>query len=434
MTYEQALNYLDSLNKFGIQLGLARIRKLLTLMGQPQQSFKSVHVTGTNGKGSTTAMLASILKAGGIKTAMYTSPHLCDYTERFQINGLPVSREVFADCVAHTKQYVQQMIQDGWEHPTQFEVLTAAAFYCFAWAKVEYAVIEVGLGGLLDSTNVIMPELAIITNVSLEHTDRCGSTIEEIAKHKAGIIKTGIPVVTAVDQEALPVIESAAKDRQAIVYLLGRDFSVDNLGINHFRQQLQFCTNQGSNSVITTVNLIGHHQVTNSALAIMAAYLLAKQEYRINWRSIANGLTEVSWPARFEILNQQPAVIIDGAHNPAGAKVLRHTLNAVFSHQPIIFVLGILQDKDISGIIRELITQVDTVMVVAPISDRAARPEKIAREIKAKSAQAYASIEDGIAAALQEAGASGIICVAGSLYLAGEARRILLENFNFNSY
>ena len=211
MNYEESLAYLDELNVFGMNFGLARIEKLLYLLGEPQKAYKTIHVTGTNGKGSVTAMLASGLQAAGIRTGMYISPHLSSYTERMVIDGRQVSEAQFADALSVVRDICEFMAGEGDEHPTQFEVITAAAFLLFQKEKVEYAVIEVGLGGLLDSTNVIVPEVSVITNVTFEHADKCGGTLEGIAHHKAGIMKPGVPVVTGAEGKALEIIREEAR-------------------------------------------------------------------------------------------------------------------------------------------------------------------------------------------------------------------------------
>ncbi|HWR07067.1 folylpolyglutamate synthase/dihydrofolate synthase family protein [Sporomusa sp.] len=426
MTYEQSLAYLENLSKFGINLGMSRIERLLELMQQPQRRFKSIHVTGTNGKGSTTAMLSAILTASGIKTGMYTSPHLVDYPERMIVNGQEITKDEFAQAIDYTSQFVEQMLAAGFEQPTEFEVITAAAFYYFAAVGVEYAVIEVGLGGLLDSTNVIVPEIAAITNVTLEHTDRCGSTIAEIAYHKAGIIKEGVPVVTAAKGEALDFIKRTAAEKNALVYSKDENFSSEFKGFNNGKQQVAFDAGV-LGQFETDLNLIGCHQLENSAIAVTTALILGKNDNRITIKAIQQALTTVRWPGRFEIIAGEPVIVIDGAHNPDGARVLRQNLDQVFPGREITFALGILRDKDVSGIIRELIRPIDTVVTVQPLSYRAATPEEIAREIEAHHVEAASAIDSGIDRAKELAGPNGVVCVAGSLYLIGEARQIILN-------
>lgn len=427
MNYEQALDYLASLNTFGINLGLSRINKLLDLMQHPERRFKSIHVTGTNGKGSTTAMLSAIFKASGIKAGMYTSPHLSEYTERIVVDSNEISKNEFAQALLHTKAFVEQMANEGFEHPTEFEVLTAAAFYYFAAAGVEYAVIEVGLGGLLDSTNVIMPELAVITNVTLDHTDKCGTTIGEIARHKAGIIKEGIPVVTGAKGEALAVIRETCGQKQAPLYVLGQDFDGKLQRIKERTQLVEVCVANNKQVFNLVSGLLGFHQVENSALAVMVMAVLMEKDSRITAESIKCGAGAARWPARFEIFPGQPVVILDGAHNPAGAKVLRENLARFFPDKEFVFVLGILRDKDADGILSVLISPEDQVVAVRPVSDRALEPEELALKIKAKHVVAVPDIRDGIAKARQLAKNNGVVCIAGSLYLAGAARQIIVS-------
>ncbi|BBB89772.1 MAG TPA: folylpolyglutamate synthase/dihydrofolate synthase family protein [Methylomusa anaerophila] len=426
MTYEETMDYLVSLTKFGISLGMERISRLVELMQHPERRFKSIHVTGSNGKGSTTAMLAAIMTASGIKTGMYTSPHLDDYPERMIVNGKQIAREEFAQAINYTRKFVEQMLTEGYEHPTEFEILTAAAFYYFAAVGVEYVVVEVGLGGLLDSTNVIVPEVSVVTNVTLEHTDRCGGTVAEIATHKAGIIKEGIPVVTGAGGAALDVITRTAVEKQAKVYTYGREFSNSYHGMMDGRQKISFQSSTLGN-IDAQVNLLGFHQVDNSAMAIATALVLAQKDKRITFDAIQKGLRTVTWPGRFELVAGKPIIVIDGAHNPDGARVLRKNLDEVFPGKNITFALGILRDKDVTGIIRELIKPNDTVVTVQPLSYRAATPEEIAQVIEAKHVEAAASIDAGIERAKELAGPEGIVCVAGSLYLIGEARQVIYK-------
>ena len=335
MKYKQALEFLEELNVFGINLGLGRITKLLELLGNPQNDYKTVHVTGTNGKGSVTAMLAEILKKSGIRTGMYISPHLSSYTERIQVDGSSCSEAEFAAALEVVQRAMDIMDAKGEEHPTQFEVLTAAAFVLFQLKKVEYAVIEVGLGGLLDSTNVIVPAVSVITNVSLEHADKCGGTLEGIAEHKAGIIKTGIPVVTGAEGIALDIIRETAAANGCDIYVMGEDFYAEP--VNEPKGQLSIPPNLGVTG--TGVNdralmdmqiealsslswskfsldddsqayqltgfrtdvevmgnmeyrlaLLGLHQVSNSSLAVAAAMVLATDDLRITRSSIKKGM------------------------------------------------------------------------------------------------------------------------------------------------
>ena len=427
MTYEQALAYFESLGKFGIQLGLARIEALLERLGHPERRFRSVHVTGTNGKGSTTAMIAAILNEAGIRTGMYTSPHLIDYPERLQLCGSDISRQAFADVIDRTKAAADAMIADGLESPTEFEVLTAAAFFWFAREQAELVVVEVGLGGLLDSTNVILPDLAVITNVTLEHTDRCGDTVEEIALHKAGIIKPGVSVVTGAAGAALTVIEAAAKRNGSACEVLGRDFAVTGSRVDRVRQIFELRVGQTPPESYS-IRLLGNHQTENAALAVRVCQLLAQRDERLTPAVIRDGLAKAVWPGRFEIFAGAPLLILDGAHNPDGIRTLRQTLDEVFPDRAIVFLFGVLADKNHAEMAQTLFRRCDRAVVVRPHSDRAAAAEDIAREIieYVAAVKTGGTIGEGLELAKEWAGPDGIVCAAGSLYMIGEVRRIIV--------
>lgn len=281
------------------------------------------------------------------------------------------------------------------------------------------------MGGLLDSTNVVMPEVAIITNVTLEHTDRLGKTVVEIARQKAGIIKQNTPVVTAAKGDALAVIQATAAAEAAPLFVLGQDFFSDITSVGGLRQDVMIRTCQHGNLGQFTVNLLGRHQVENSAVAVMAALVLAKGESRITLTAIQAGLACVHWPGRFEVLDRRPIVVIDGAHNSDGARVLRTTLDDIFPGKEISFLLGILADKDVAGITRTLIRCQDDAVIVRPLSDRAADPEKFASNLAAKRIELADTIDEGYAKACTLAGRDGVVCVAGSLYLIGPAREVI---------
>lgn len=429
MTYQEALSYLETLHTFGIKLGLERIRQLLALMGNPQKKYKCVHVTGTNGKGSTTAILAEVLKTAEIRTGMYTSPHLVSYTERMRVNGQNATEREFASSIAYVKTCVDQMVGGGAESPTQFEVLTAAAFYHFSLKNVEYAVIEVGLGGLLDSTNVIVPEVAIITNVAMEHADRCGGTLAGIARHKAGVIKNGCSVVTAANGEALEIICQKAEEKQAALFVLGKEFQASFQAFAGKMQRVSFSAAPAGVSATYTLALLGGNQVENSALAMMAALILANSEKRITSLAIAQGMQTVCWPARFEYFNLKNVdLIIDGAHNPAGARVLKQNLEDYFAGRRRVYLLGILKDKDVDGILEALLRPEDVVVVTRPNSERAALPEEVALRMKKNCAQVEARVSHAFAQAIKLAKESdACLCVCGSLYLVGAVRQMVLE-------
>ena len=423
MNYEEALSYLEELAVFGIQLGLGRIEKLLSYLEMPQSRYRTVHVTGTNGKGSVSAMVAGILRGSSIRTGLYTSPHLMSYTERIQVDGQPISKQDFADCLSAVRVYVDQMIEDGEECPTQFEVLTAVAFFYFALRHVEYAVIEVGLGGLLDSTNVIQPEVSVITNVSMEHADKCGGTLEGIAHHKAGIIKEGVPVVTAASGQPLDIIRREAEEKHADMFIAGRDFQAEIAGYDCHVQMLEFTSPLlGLSKEPYELHLLGEYQAVNSATAIMTAELLHNLDPRITSEAIFKSLKLVSWPARFERMElDHQSVLLDGAHNPAGMQSLRLSLDRYFPAKHRVFLLGILKDKDMETMLGNLLRDEDIVIATEPFSERAASADFVAEKAKRKTpyVEACSDADAALARALELSGEDRLLIIAGSLYLVG---------------
>ena len=420
-SYESAVDYLERIGIFGSQLGLRRIEQLLEKLDHPEQKFRSIHVTGTNGKGSTSAMLASIAGAAGLKTGLYTSPHLDSYNERIQVNGEAISPAAFGEAVARVRTAADALVQAGLEQPTQFEILTAAGFLHFAAVAVDLAVIEVGLGGLLDSTNVIMPVCSVITNVAFEHADRCGGTLAGVIEHKGGIIKPGVPVVTAAEGVALERLRDMAQEKQADFYCENKDWRVSAAAAAKTGTVFQY-TGFGVEASYT-LSLVGRHQAKNAGVAVTVMRLVLPAFFKDSARieaSVRSGLARTVWPGRMERVPQHENWWIDGAHNPHGAAVLRATLDELYPARPVVFVLGILADKDRSGILSALVRAEDRVVVVPVLSERAAAPQVIAQEIRTNTPPvAAASLAEGLELVEQE---PGVVCIAGSLYLIGEAR------------
>ena len=425
MNYTETLAYLDSLGKFGINLGMERIEDLLKELNNPEQKVRTIHVTGTNGKGSVTSMITNILLVSGLKVGKFTSPHLVRYNERIEVDGEEISDEDFALVVTAVRRAVESVMAKGTDQPTQFEVLTAAAFLHFALQKLDYAVIEVGLGGLWDSTNVITPVVSVITNVSLDHTDRCGKTVEEIAMQKAGIIKDGVPVVTAAEAEALGPIQAMSLFKQAQLYIYGKAFTGQEVSSSMEGQT--FTLSAGDYHSNYDVKLPGAHQILNTAVAVVAAKLASKQDSRINELALHQGVALTKWPGRLERISQKPDVILDGAHNPAGAAVLRAALDKYYSGKKICFIFGMMGDKDISQVITTLFRKEDTIYTVrADEGARAAEPEALAEQIGSQ-AQAMHDLAAAYKTALAEVGEDGLVCVCGSLYLVGTFKKMLLN-------
>ncbi len=426
MNYTESLAYLDSLGKFGIQLGMERIEGLLRELGNPEQKIKTVHVTGTNGKGSVTSMIANILLAANLSVGKFTSPHLVKYNERINLNGSDISDDDFALIITAVKTAADSVVKKGvCQQPTQFEILTAAAFLYFYLQKVDYAVIEVGMGGLWDSTNVITPVVSVITNIALDHTDRCGKTIERIAMQKAGIIKEKVPVVTAAEgNEALGPIVSFAMFKEAPVYLYGKAFYGTEVASSMDGQTFTLHAGDFYSSDYQ-IKLPGEHQIKNSSVAIVAAKIVSKQDARISELALHIGAANTFWPGRLERIGCAPEIILDGAHNPNGAEALRRALDKYYPGKKVHFVFGMMGDKDMSGVIKALIHADDVVYTVrADQGARAAEAAALAKLI-GQSAVPMQDLAQAYAAALNAAGTDGIVCVCGSLYLVGEFKKML---------
>ena len=430
MNYAEALLYLDELNTFGIRLGLVRMEELCARLGNPERCYATIHIAGTNGKGSVTQMMDAVFRASGIRAGRYLSPHLISYTERMSVDGHDISEERFAELLTRVRAAADEMVAAGHEHPTQFEALTALAFLYFAEEQVEVAVIETGLGGLLDSTNVVEPALTIITNVAMDHADRCGGTLLGIAEHKAGIIKEGVPVITAATGEPLEIIERRAEELGADVFVCGEDFSAQLFFPKEGGQRVAFHSVVCREPEPFDLGLAGVYQAENAALVIMAAKLLEREDARVTEHAIRVALRTVRHPARFEILMRENLpIVIDGAHNPAGMRALRAGLDAYFPDLPRVFLLGILKDKDIDAMLAALLRTGDQVITVRPNSERAAAADVVAAIAAGMGLDTHACSD--AAAALAEAQAraragNALLVAAGSLYLVGGIRAMLM--------
>ena len=425
MTYQQSLDYLASLNTFGMRLGLSRICRLAELLGNPQDAYTTVPMTGTNGKGSVSALAAAALSASGLRTGLFTSPHLVSYNERMCVDGAKISDEDFARMLSRTRDAAERMIAEGEESPTQFEVLTAAAFLYFAEKKVDYAVIEVGLGGLLDSTNIITPVATAITNVTLEHADVCGGTLEGVAEHKAGIIKENVPVVTAAKGTPLDVIRRTAREKNAPLYVMGEDFYLRSCSRTTEGQKLSLDAPSLSLSDWRYgISFAAPYQAENSAVAAALMGVLVQKDARISMSKTAEAFSRTAWPGRFERMDADgQKIVVDGAHNPAGMQSLREALDAVFPTEPRVFLLGILHDKAIDDMLDILLRPEDVVFVTQPDSGRAETAERLLQSVRKRVRQAEAEPNRDRALTHAKQAAEGkLLCCTGSLYLIGELR------------
>jgi dihydrofolate synthase / folylpolyglutamate synthase len=421
LSYQESVDYLFSLQKFGIKFGLNSTAQILNKLGNPHHRLRCIHIAGTNGKGSTAAMLSSILKQHGQRVGLYTSPHLVRFTERFRIND----EEVSPGRILEIFHRIRTLLGGG-DPPTFFEMVTAMAFQYFAEEGVDWAVIEVGMGGRLDATNVITPEVSIITNVTFDHEEHLGNTLGAIAREKAGIIKARTPVLTATRHALVQAILKAACLRlQAPLYRLGKDFSVKRAGPASIRYD-GFKNRFGP----LELNLPGAHQLHNAALALAALELLETQgAIEIDPGAVQAGLKQVRWPARLEVLQEAPLMLLDGAHNPQGADCLRDALRQSYPHRRIHLVLGVMADKNIRGIFQRLLPLAETAIFTQPRYIRAAPPEHL-RKLARPYIQKHYVIPD-VASAIQQAQSladpNDVICITGSLYFAGEVKELFGE-------
>lgn len=405
MDYPDSVQFLYSLGNEikTAKLGLDRIRAVLTALGEPHRSFRSVHVAGTNGKGSTCAMIDAGLRAAGVRTGLFTSPHLLEPTERIQVEGIPVSQAQFQRAFEVVHETAEKLDLDC--HPTYFETVTAMAFWLFRELGVETAVIETGLGGRLDATNVIEPLVTAITPIDFDHEAYLGHTIEAIAGEKAGILKASVPAVFARQRpEAMAVLEARARELGLSV-TRAEDFEIRDLVIDA----------RGSRFTLAgrglTCPLAGEHQVENAVTAVLALLELGVAP---------EGIAEATWPGRLEFVSPNPDVILDGAHNPAGARALKRYLERFYGDQRIWMVYGAMRDKAIEEIAEILFPLAHELIFTAPDSARAIRPEALVE--MAGRGRCAANLGSAIATVKAEASDEDVVVITGSLFLIGEAR------------
>ena len=413
----QALQYLQSLEMHGIKLGLERIKKILKLIGNPEKKLKAVHIAGTNGKGSTAAMVAAVLLEAGHKTALYTSPHLISFNERIQIDGKMISDSELETRVAELKKLKEEK---GIEL-TYFEFVTALAFQYFADKEVDYAVIETGMGGALDATNVCKPAVSIITNVALEHMKYLGKTAGEIAREKAGVIKKGIPLITAEsDPEVMLLFKQKCNELNSEMHLFGIDFGFERTSFDLKLQSFNY--HGGKNIDALKIPLLGIHQLRNASCAIAALQLL-----KIDEATIRKGLMNVQWPGRLEIAKEKPLVLLDAGHNSACMKALREALQELLPGREITLVIGISDDKDAAAI-AEAIAPIAAKVKVCSAKYRGMETESLAAEFKGTVPEVaiIADVQEAVKMAMSEAAEDDAVIVTGSCFVVGEAKQLFL--------
>jgi len=423
-SYRQALDYLFNftdyermhrVKKATSVFGLSRMNKLLDYCGDPHLQLRTVHIAGTKGKGSTAAMLASVLRAAGHRVGLYTSPHIYDIRERIQVDGEWISEADVTRWLNRLYDYLEEARPGGETYaPTFFETFTVISFLHFLERGVDAAVVEVGLGGRLDATNVLRPLACAITPVSFDHTDKLGTELSKIAWEKAGIIKDGVPVVSGVQQpEALEVIRARCEELQAPLHVVGEDITVEGDTLSTWRRRLE----------AVSVPLLGEHQRRNAAAAVGLADLLCERGFDVSDQCVRDGLASVRWPGRIQIVSESPQTIIDGAHNPASVAVLCEVLDALPAKRTV-FVVGVAADKDVPAMLRLLAPRADAFVFTTTNNPRAATPKALREMLAGIDPAKPAQTEPSPGAALELA--RGLvtpgdrICATGSMYLAGD--------------
>ncbi len=446
LTYKEALDYIYSFTDYEKRsdyryapehFDLGRVERLTALLDNPQQRFKAIHIAGTKGKGSTAAMIASILQAAGYKTGLYTSPHLHTFRERIRLDGQLISEEAVADLTERLQPLVSQV-----EDLTTFEIITALAFLHFAKEGAELAVLEVGMGGRLDATNIVTPLVAVITSLSYDHTPYLGSTLPLIAREKAGIIKDGAVVVSAPQSpEAMAVIEETCQERGALLFRVGEQWTWQgeetNLEGQSFTVHLNNPTTQPPNHPTRYdflsresrrhrywMPLLGEHQLANATVAVAVAELLPGLGVHISEEAIAQGLRQVRWPGRLEVLSRAPFLVVDGAHNADSAHKLAVALRKYFQYERLILIFGASLDKDIDGMLRELLPLADRVIVTQAQHPRATEVQSLREALLAQGCRPLSShnVTEALDGALRLAQEQDLICATGSLFVVAEVR------------
>ena len=422
MTYEEALSYIHSICWKGSKLGLDRTRELLGKLDDPQKELKFIHIAGTNGKGSTAAMLSSILEEAGYRVGLYTSPFINRFNERMQVNHQPIPDEELAALTEYVRPHADAMA----DSPTEFELITALAMVWFARQKCDIVVLEVGMGGELDSTNIIdVPEAAVIAAMGMDHVKELGPTMADIARAKAGIIKEGGRVVSyGGNPEADEVIAAVCRARNAS--LCQPDFSAIVPG--DFSLEGQTFSYKGWRGL--RIPLVGAYQMNNAAVVLETVEVLRQRGWSVSDEAVRQGLADTRWPARFEVLRRDPVFIVDGGHNPHGIRATAESLSRLFPGRKITFVTGVMADKDVEHILGLIVPLADQFFTVRPDNPRAMDAGELAARIEAMGAKATAcaSVQDGVDRAIQAEGPHGVACALGSLYMSGEVRSCFGKN------
>lgn len=422
MTYEEALTYIHSVCWKGSVPGLSRTQELLAKMGNPEKNTKYVHITGTNGKGSTAAMTASVLRKAGYKVGLFTSPYLWRFNERMNVDGCDIDDQELADIT----EFVRPLAESMTEKPTEFELVSVIGFEYFARHKCDIVVLEVGMGGALDSTNVIpAPEVAVLTNIGLDHTEYLGSTLEAIAATKSGIIKPGCEAVLYESTEGVHAAVKAACEKQDVNLTIAdfdaitakeHDFSGQTFSYKHFSD--------------IRLPLLGNHQLRNCAVVLETVEALRRQGWSISDSDIYSGIAETVWPGRFELLSRHPVFIVDGGHNPQCLYALAENTALYLKGKDITALTGVMADKDYMDMYAAMAPYINRFVTVTPDNPRSLAGETLAAlltERFGKPAAAMQSVEEGVLEAIRQAGDDGVVLAFGSLYMTGAIRAKVKE-------
>lgn len=431
MNYKEALKYIEETHKFGIRLGLDNMTKLLDLLGNPQDNLNIIHMSGTNGKGSTCSFITSILKEAGYKVGLYTSPFLETFTERIRINGENIPEEDVARIISLIKEKIEQMVKEGYSYPTEFEIITTMAFYYYYEQNVDYVALEVGLGGRYDATNIIKSsQVSVIGSISLDHTNILGDNISKIAYEKGGIIKeNGVAIVYNQSDEVKNVIKQICYDKNATY--IETNFDDIDIKKSDIYSQVYDVTIFDESYENIEIKLIGEHQINNSILALtVIKYLEGNKRLKVDDESIRKGLINTKWPGRIEKISENPLFIIDGAHNEDGALSLAKAIDKNFKYRNLTLLIGMLEDKDIDSVLDILIPKFNKVITTTPDNPRAIDSSKLKDKILRYTDNVVDKndIEKALNYTLESSSDNDVIISAGSLYMIGSIRGLMTNN------
>ena len=433
MNIKEAMEFITGTQKFGQNLGLARMECMLEKLGNPQNDLKAIHIAGTNGKGSVASITTEVLMQHGYSVGLYTSPYIEEFNERIQINRKNISDEDLACYTEKVKAVVEECLAEGMEHPTEFEVITTIMFLYFKDQNPDFSVIEVGLGGDLDSTNVVTPLISVIASISYDHMNVLGDSLAEIAKAKAGIIKPGVPVVSypQVPEAKAVLVKTAQEMNSTISFVDPNHVSFESFDESKGVQDLRYQV--GDWDFTGELRLLGVHQQVNSLLAIQALYALNQvKQLGLKPEKIQESLKQVHWMGRFEIMSQDPLVIIDGAHNVDGIRQLKNSLNFYYPDRPYVLILGILADKDTHTMADMIARDAASVICVTPNSERASLAYDLYEYIHSFNDHVTWKEDylEALELALEQIPDDGLLIASGSLYMVGDLRRVMRQKFN----